>query len=134
MNNLVNVSEGAYLALHGLVYIAENSPQRISVKKLSEVLSASEAHLAKVFQKLSKADLVESVRGPSGGFVLNADPNDVTFLDIYEIIDGKVNLNGCPFGKKECPFKACIFNSELNRISQEIIDSFKEIKLANFCS
>jgi len=120
--------------LHGLVYIAEHSPDRISVKKLSEVLNASEAHLAKVFQKLSKSDLVTSVRGPAGGFVLNVDPKDITFLDVYEIIDGKINLTGCPFGKKQCPFKACIFNSELNRISQEILDSFKAIKLSNFCS
>lgn len=132
MNSLVNVSEGAYLALHGLAYIAEKRPDRISVKKLSEVLNASEAHLAKVFQKLSKADLVTSVRGPSGGFVLSKEASEISFLDIYEVIDGKIILSGCPFGKKKCPFNSCIFNSELNKISSSIYDSFKKIKLSDF--
>ena len=132
MRNLVNVSEGSYLALHGLAYIAMHSPERVSVKKLAEILHASEAHLAKVFQKLSKAELVKSVRGPAGGFELN-DPNgEINFLQIYEIIEGRVNLGGCPFGKTGCAFNSCIFNQELNRISQDIYDTFKNLKLSDF--
>ncbi len=132
MKSLVNVSEGAYLALHGLAYIAQNTPERVSVKKMAEVLHASEAHLAKVFQKLSKAELVKSVRGPAGGFELNKSTEEVNFLQIYEIIEGKVNLGGCPFGKISCAFQSCIFNQELNRISQDIYDTFKNMKLSDF--
>jgi len=132
MKSLVNVSEGAYLALHGLAYIAQNTPERVSVKKLAEILHASEAHLAKVFQKLSKAELVKSVRGPAGGFELKASAEDLDFLQIYEIIEGKVTLGGCPFGKLGCAFQTCIFNQELNRISQDIYDTFKNMKLSDF--
>ena len=132
MNNLVNVSEGSYLALHGLAYIAQHESDRLSVKKLAEVLHASEAHLAKVFQKLSKADLVKSVRGPAGGFELNKPAEEVNFLEIYEIIEGKVKLGGCPFGKINCAFQSCIFNTELTRISQDIYDTFKNMKLSDF--
>ena len=131
MNNLVNVSEGSYLALHGLAYIAQHAPQRVTVKKLAEVLQASEAHLAKVFQKLSKADLVNSVRGPAGGFELNMNPEEITFLNIFETIEGKVTLGGCPFGKIHCAFQSCIFNQELNRISKDIYDTFNNMKLSD---
>ena len=132
MKNLVNVSEGAYLALHGLAYLAIHTPERVSMKKLAEVLHASEAHLAKVFQKLNKAELVKSVRGPSGGFELNKSAEEVNFLQIYEIMEGKVKLGGCPFGKTDCAFQSCIFNKELNRISQDIYDTFKNLKLSDF--
>ena len=132
MRNLVNVSEGSYLALHGLAYIAMHSPERVSVKKLAEILHASEAHLAKVFQKLSKAELVKSVRGPAGGFELNDPTGEINFLQIYEIIEGKVILGNCPFGKIGCAFNSCIFNQELNRISQDIYDTFKNLKLSDF--
>lgn len=132
MNSLVNISEGAFLAFHGLAYIAQQTPQRVSVKKLAEVLHASEAHLAKVFQKLSKADLVSSVRGPKGGFELKHKPEDISFLKIFEIIEGKVKLGGCPFGKIHCAFKTCIFNQELTRISQNIYDTFRGMKLSDF--
>ncbi|MDO9577175.1 MAG: Rrf2 family transcriptional regulator [Candidatus Cloacimonadales bacterium] len=132
MNSLVNVSEGSYLALHGLAYIAQYTSDRLSVKKLAKVLHASEAHLAKVFQKLSKADLVNSVRGPAGGFELNKPADAITFLEIYEIIEGKVKLGGCPFGKISCAFQTCIFNTGLTRISQDIYDTFKNMKLSDF--
>lgn len=132
MNNLINVSESTYLALHGLAFIAQQSPNRVSVKKLADILQASEAHLAKVFQKLSKASLVKSVRGPSGGFVLNMEPSEISFLSIFEIIEGKVDLGECPFGKIHCAFKTCIFNQELNRISQDVYNTFNTIKLSDF--
>ena len=71
MSNLINISEAASLALHGLVLIAKNQPLRMNVKVLAEELNASQTHLAKVFQKLSKAGLVKSLRGPAGGFELS---------------------------------------------------------------
>jgi len=130
--NLVNVSEGAYLAMHGLALIAENSSERMNVKVLAEKLHASQAHLAKVFQKLHKAGLVDSVRGPAGGFNLHKPAEDITFLDIYEIIDGQVNIGKCPLGKDYCVFKSCIFTKELNRISRDIYETFKKTKLSSF--
>jgi len=132
MNNLVNVSEGSYLALHGLALIARSSPERMNVKTLAKMLYASEAHLAKVFQKLSKADLVKSVRGPAGGFELNHPAEEISFLDIFETLEGKVILGDCPFGKPNCYFNSCIFNNELNRISLDIYETFKRIKLSDY--
>ncbi len=132
MKNLVNVSEGTYLALHGLALIYQKAPKRMSVKAMAEELHASEAHLAKIFQKLHKTGIVESVRGPAGGFSLTSGADEVTFLYIYEIVEGKVSLGGCPFGKINCAFKSCIFSSELNRISKEIYDFFKSMKIKDF--
>lgn len=130
--SLVNVSEGASLALHGMALIARRQPQRLSVKKLAEELHASQAHLAKVFQKLSKARLVKSVRGPAGGFQLNKPADQITFWDIFQVIDGDKELGGCPFGKEHCAFQTCIFSNELNRISQDIYETFKKMKLSDF--
>ncbi len=132
MSNLINISEAASLALHGLVLIAKNQPLRMNVKVLAEELNASQTHLAKVFQKLSKAGLVRSLRGPAGGFELNKPAEDITFLEIYEIIDGKVTLGSCPFGKMHCVFQNCMFDNELNRISTDIYNTFKKIRLSDF--
>jgi len=132
MNSLVNISEGASLALHGLVLIANKQPQRVNVKTLAKTLNASEAHMAKVFQKLSKANIVKSVRGPSGGFALNKPAEEISFFEIYEIIDGKINLGGCPLNKTDCSFQGCIFDNHLSRISNEIKETFIKIKLSDF--
>lgn len=131
--SLIKVSEGAFLALHSLVLIAQNRPLRMNVKVLAEELKASQAHLAKVFQKLSKAGLVKSMRGPSGGFELNKPSEEISFIEIYEVIEGNVVLQDCPFGKTYCSFKTCIFSNELNRISADIYEIFKKTKLSDLC-
>ncbi len=132
MSNLINISEAASLALHGLVLIAKNQPSRINVKVLAEELNASQTHLAKVFQNLSRAGLVRSLRGPAGGFELDKPAEEITFLEIYEIIDGKIALGDCPLGKNHCVFQSCIFDNELNRISTDIYETFRKMKLSDF--
>ena len=132
MRSLINISEGASLALHSLALITARKPQKLNVKTLADRLDASPAHLAKVLQKLSKAGLVRSYRGPAGGFTLERLPEDVSLLEIYEVIEGKINLSDCPVGREECMFDKCIFNNSLNRISKEIYNTLKQIKLSNF--
>jgi len=96
MSKLINISEAASLSLHSLALIARNQPQRMNVKVLARDLDVSQTHLAKVFQKLSKNGLVKSVRGPAGGFELNKPAEDISFLEIYEIIEGKVKSDRLP--------------------------------------
>ncbi len=132
MSHLINVSEAASLALHGLAIVAQKSPNKINAKYLAEKLNASEAHLAKIFQRLSKSGIIRSFRGPTGGFVLNKPAEEISFLDIYEIVESKMILNDCPLDKTGCTFENCIFGDALKNISQDIYETFRNIKLSTF--
>ncbi|MEA3499465.1 MAG: Rrf2 family transcriptional regulator [Candidatus Marinimicrobia bacterium] len=132
MSMLINISEGSSLAMHGLALIAINNPKRLNIKYLAKKLKASEAHLAKVFQQLSKSGIVKSLRGPSGGFVLNKPANKINLLEIHEIIDGKVDINTCPLGKNNCPFSDCNLYNDLFSISKNTREVFKNMKLSKF--
>ena len=132
MSHLINVSEAAGLALHGLAIVAQQNPNKVNAKNLAEKLDASEAHLAKIFQRLSKSGLIRSFRGPTGGFMLNKPAEEISFLDIYEIIESKIILNDCPLDKAGCAFENCIFGDALKNISDNIYQTFKNIKLSNF--
>ncbi|OQY38474.1 MAG: hypothetical protein B6226_03605 [Candidatus Cloacimonetes bacterium 4572_65] len=130
MSKLLNLSEGTYLALHGLALIASNMPKRINVKFIAKNLNASEAHLAKIFQKLSKAGIVTSLRGPQGGFILSKNPEEVNFLEVIEVFEGKIAVYSCPFGKSDCSFNTCLFDKSIHESSLEIYNRFKEMTLA----
>ncbi len=132
MNSLLNISEGTSLAFHGLAMMAEKSPERLNVKVLAKALDASEAHLAKVMQRLNKAGMISSVRGPSGGFILNKAPQEIDFLQIYEIIESSVNLAGCPLGKATCSQKRCIFDGTMQNLNKQIYSALKQIRLSDF--
>ena len=132
MSHLINISEAASLALHGLAIVAQQSPNKVNAKYLAEKLNASEAHLAKIFQRLSKSGLIKSFRGPSGGFVLDKPAEEISFLDIYEVVESKIIHNNCPLHKTGCAFENCIFGDALNNISQSIYQTFQNIRLSDF--
>lgn len=132
MKSLIDISGGAFLALHSLALMAARKPEKMNIRTISDRLDVSEAHLAKVMQRLSKAGFVSSYRGPGGGFTLNKPADDISLLDIYECIEGKIELGDCPLGREECMFKECIFSNSLSRISTEIYNTLRGLKLADF--
>ena len=72
MSGSLKISEAASLALHTMVYLAGDPSAHYPAGRLAEALCVSEAHLAKVLQRLVKAGMLVSVRGPKGGFRLGA--------------------------------------------------------------
>jgi Rrf2 family protein len=121
MSGIVKLSEAASIALHAMTLLAsESEPGRhVTVKDLASRLPVSEAHLAKVMQRLVKAGLVASVRGPGGGFTLRVDPTATTLLQIYEAIEGKLEVAECLFPERPQACDACILDdalAEANRI------------------
>ena len=130
MSALLNISEAVSLAWYGLNKISDQAPRKVNIKQLAEQLNASEAHLAKIFQRLTKSGIVKSFRGPAGGFILNKPASEINFLDIYETIDARINPHGCPLGRSSCPFSGCIYNDRLSNLTHEIYDTFKNLKLS----
>ena len=122
MADVVAVSEMLSLALHSMVLIALKGQEYVSVKEIAAATGASEAHLAKVLQRLTKAGLLRSIRGPKGGFALTKPPEDITMLDVYEVIEGPVVERKCPTGRPTCPFAACILGGVPQRLNKEFTD------------
>ncbi|MGX9416909.1 RrF2 family transcriptional regulator [Vibrio sp. WJH972] len=134
MNSLINISEGTSLAIHGLGLLAEMAPKRVSVKYAAMRLSASEAHLAKVFGTLHKAGWVSSTRGPSGGFALTVSPSDVSFLDVYEVFQTKIKMNSCPLGRTSCPFNNCMFDDRIHKLNLQVYNTLKKTTITELNS
>jgi Rrf2 family protein len=121
MSKIVSLSEAASIALHGIILVAREK-KGMNVAKIAERTSTSRHHVAKVMQRLVKAGYLSSHRGPNGGFELKKDPASINFLDLYEIIEGPIEINTCPMDKPVCPFDKCILNNVTSKMSVE----FKE--------
>ncbi len=131
MSNLVQLSEAASLGIHAMVIIARND-RIINASQIAEMTDASRNHLAKVMLTLTKMGLVKSLRGPSGGFVLARKPEEITLLEIYEAIEGKIVINECPMNKQICPFTKCIMNNIINKVTLELQNYFKQQTLKDY--
>jgi len=95
MSSVVRFSEAASIALHGTVLIAK-SDKFLNVTKIAEVIGGSRHHVAKVMQRLSKEGYIKSMRGPTGGFVLVKKPEEISLLDLYQAIEGRVMIEEWP--------------------------------------
>ncbi len=121
MSNIVSLTEAASIALHGMILLAQaNKP--MNVIELAEKTGSSKHHVSKVFQRLVKDGFVTSQRGPLGGFKLNIDVKKTNLLQIYESIEGKLQVLDCPVNHPICPFNSCI----LDGITQKMTKLFKD--------
>jgi len=131
MSKIINISEAISIAFHSMIIIAR-SENRKSVTDLAEMMSSSRHHIAKVMQRLTKGKLISSSRGPKGGFVISKKPENISLLNIYEIIEGEVELSTCPMDYHECKFNNCLFSDLTNKVSSEFLKYLKDHTIADF--
>jgi Rrf2 family protein len=81
------MSAGVEWALHCCVVLTA-AAHPVPAARLAELHDVSGTYLAKQLQDLSRAGLVQSVQGKSGGYVLTRAPEEITMLDIVEAVDG----------------------------------------------
>jgi Rrf2 family protein len=131
MSRIVQLSEAATIGLHSMVIIAR-ADELINANNIAEQTGASKNHLAKVLQRLVKAGFLESTRGPSGGFLLKKKPREITILQIYEAIEGKIETSGCPLNQSVCPFDKCLVGGIVKDVSEHFIKYIKKATLKDY--
>lgn len=129
MSKVVHISEAASLAVHSMALISASS-EMMNVNQIAALTHASRNHLAKVMQILVKNNLLDSVRGPKGGFTLKEDPEKITLLEIYELLEGSLELHNCGIGEQKCPFKTCVFGGLADKFSREFMEYLRATTLS----
>jgi Rrf2 family protein len=85
----VKLSEGVEWGLHCATLVALIPPDgTLAASRLAEYHGVPGPYLAKHLQALSRAGILGSVPGPSGGYRLARPAADITVLDVVEAIDG----------------------------------------------
>jgi len=89
-------------AIRCIYYLAGRENDVIMVDEISREMKIPKSFLAKILQKLSKADIVGSNVGVKGGFYLSKRPDQISLYDIITIIEGAVAMNKCTVNKRSC--------------------------------
>ena len=125
-------SKGRYavMALADLARFDNSNP--ISLRDISLRQSISLNYLEQIFFKLKKNQIVKSIRGTQGGYVLNKKPNEIKLTNIFHAVDEKIKTVQCnKDSKKGCNSKVtkCITHNLWDELENHINGFFEKKSL-----
>ena len=125
-------SKGRY-AVMALADLAKfNAASPVSLRDISLRQGISLLYLEQIFLKLKKQNIVNSVRGTNGGYVLTKQPGDIKLADIFLAVDEKVKTLKCnKESKKGCNGKStkCITHYLWDELELHINNFFERKNL-----
>ena len=94
----VRLTKKSKYAARAIVEIALSGPGPLGVAEISRRQGIPERFLEQIFGELRRGGILESRRGAHGGYYLAIPAEEVTVLDIVEILDGEVSPERCSEG------------------------------------
>jgi len=120
----------AVMAMADLALFKGKGP--ISLTDISIRQNISLAYLEQIFIKLKQENLVKSVRGAKGGYVLDAPPEEIKISNIISAVDEEIKTLNCKKeSKRGCNNKSskCITHNLWDQLDQHINSFFEKVKL-----
>ena len=120
----------AVMAMADLALFKDKGPTSLTDISLRQNISL--AYLEQIFLKLKNNNLVKSVRGPKGGYILEIPPEQIKISNIISAVDEKVKTLNCKKeSKKGCNNKStkCITHNLWDQLDQHINNFFEKVKL-----
>ena len=120
----------AVMAMADLALFRDKGPTNLTDISLRQNISL--AYLEQIFIKLKKNNLVKSVRGAKGGYVLEISPEEIKISNIISAVDEEIKTLNCKkHSKKGCNNKStkCITHNLWDELDQHINGFFEKVKL-----
>lgn len=118
-------------AVTAMIDLAMRSGQGpVALAAISQRQQISLSYLEQLFGKLRRASLVESTRGPGGGYTLGRKAEEITVADIILAVDEPLDATGCG-GKENCRGEEgrCMTHDLWTALNQKMIDFLDSVTL-----
>lgn len=117
------LSHTAEYALRAVLYIAQHQTETELVRNdvIAEALDVPRNYLSKILHTLGREKLLQSTRGPSGGFRLARNPDNVSLLQVVEPFDDFGGPRSCLLGRPRCSDRnPCPAHNRWKGISEQV--------------
>ncbi len=121
-------------AIRCVYYLSCNKRDDVTmVEEIARKMHSPKSFLAKILQKLAKADIVKSYRGVKGGFALAKRPREITLLDVIEAVQGPVIMNICALDRRMCRVSGtCSIHPAWIEVRKQVENLLKKKNFASF--
>ena len=108
---------------------SHNTGSPISLPEISHRQNISLSYLEQLFSRLKKSGLVDSIKGPGGGYKLSKDANEIVISEVIQAVDEDLETTACK-GKSNCHNNhQCISHNLWQDLGTEINNFLSDITL-----
>lgn len=130
------LSQTCKTAIKAVIYLSSKSANgdRVGIKEIARHIDASEHTVGKVLQTLVKQGIINSYKGPTGGFYINEEQINLPMISIVETFEGKDVFNVCGLGLSKCSEDhPCPIHNEY-KVARELFENiFREKRIIDLC-
>ncbi|MFB6317628.1 RrF2 family transcriptional regulator [Saccharicrinis sp. FJH54] len=122
-------------ALMILTHMAKHPDMNVSATMLSKDLHIPLQYCRRILTDLTNKDLLRSIHGRKGGFVLVKPSKEIYISEIVEAFEGFTNVHRCIMGFENCPVEKgshCVLHTSFDSARKQFISILKNTTLDNF--
>lgn len=124
-------------AIRAVVYLSvfSSSEKKTGIREISEKLEIPTPFLGKILQSLARNKVLTSAKGPNGGFSLGRSADDISLMDIVEIVDGTDIFDTCLVRTTHCSDESpCGIHDNVTVIRKELKQFFVNQTIADLAT
>ncbi len=123
----MKVSQRTEYGIRAMIGLAREFDSKLSIKELARREAIPETFLEQIMSDLRRAGLLESTRGPRGGYRLKNPPGQITVGEVVETLEGTLSPARC---ESDCThLGGCSTRSVLDKIERSITETLDGINL-----
>jgi Rrf2 family protein len=130
------LSKTCKTAIKAVIYLCSkfDTAENVSIKEVAEFINASEHTVGKILQTLARQNVINSMKGPTGGFYISKEQQKQPIINIVEAIDGKQIFSSCGLGLSKCSAThPCPIHNEYKEVRDLMEKIFREKNVLTLC-
>ncbi len=130
---MLRLSTKGQYGVRAMYEIARGYPERpVNIKEISERQDVSIHYLEQILNKLRRAGLIRSVKGPGGGYLLAKMPEEISISDILLELEGPLAITSCLNPEEGCVrVEICVTHLLWKALGRQIEDFLNTVTLGD---
>jgi len=124
-------------AIKSVIYLSSRADAegRPGIREIATAINANEHTVGKLLQTLVKGNVINSIKGPSGGFYISREQQKLPIITIIEAIDGTAVFTECGLGLSRCSSShPCPIHNEYQKGKKLLEKLFRTRRIIDLCS
>ena len=131
--SLMQIPRRVDYGLRAVIYLSVQDPEKsCSIAEIAKQQGVPRKFLEKIIQDLMRCGLIKSKRGVSGGYTLARPPEEISFYQVIEAIEGPVAVNACMDEHMSCEqLPRCSMLNVWSEVQRKVTEVFTNTTLAD---